>query len=189
MIFGVQTSNDSLGGLDKSFKMDLVGEVLVEVILPVLDFVHTLLNNLVSSNSWERESFIEELPGVNWWQFLLKLSGDLDSVLIVLNIKMSGELIHLPSHLFSVHPESLVAISFLWGESINDTIIIDVHSAKLDILIRAGGRSIIGFRLRFVSLSESLGMSLSFLLSELVVLVNGSGFGGGNDSDEKEDCE
>ena len=183
LIFGVVSGNNCLGGVNKSSEIDFVGDVGVEVVLPVLDFVHTFLNDLVSSNSWEREGGVEELPGVNWWQFMLKVFGNLDSILVILNIKMSGELIHLPSELFSVDPEALIASTFLWGESINDTIIIDVSSLKLDVLIiRGRRRRIIGFRLLGMSLCESVG----FLFSD-GGLVNGSGFGGGNDSDEKKD--
>merc|ERR1712046_56857 len=71
MIFGVEFRDDSLGGVNESVEMDAVMDVGVEVVLPVLDFIHVSLNDFISSNSWERESFVEELPGVNWWQFKL----------------------------------------------------------------------------------------------------------------------
>ena len=45
--------------------MLVVGDVSVEVVLEVLEHVHVLLNELVSSNSWEREGLVIEFPGVH----------------------------------------------------------------------------------------------------------------------------
>ena len=75
-----------------------VGHVLVEVILEMLDKVHVLLNEVVSSNSWEGESGIIELPGVDgklWGdsELLLKLVIDLHGVIVVLSVEASREII------------------------------------------------------------------------------------------------
>ena len=61
----VESSLGSLGDTDEVVNMELVGEVLVEVILEVLDQVHVLLDEIVSANSWEGEGGVVELPGVD----------------------------------------------------------------------------------------------------------------------------
>ena len=43
----------------------LVHEILVDVVLEVLDLIHMLLNEVISSNLFEWESFIIKFPGVD----------------------------------------------------------------------------------------------------------------------------
>ena len=70
-----------------------VGHVLIEVILEVLDQVHVLLNEVVSSNSWESEGVVIKLPCMNidsWvLSFFVKLSVDLNGIIVMLSIKVS----------------------------------------------------------------------------------------------------
>ena len=65
VVLGVELANDDLSLLDEVINVHLVREVGVKVVLEVLNHVHTGLDALVSSNSWERESLVEELPGVD----------------------------------------------------------------------------------------------------------------------------
>jgi hypothetical protein len=53
MVFDVQISLCGFGNSEEVGDVLLVGEVLVEVVLEVLKFIHMVLNQLVSSNSWE----------------------------------------------------------------------------------------------------------------------------------------
>lgn len=80
-----------------------VSEVLVEVVLEMLNEVHVLLDEVVSSNSLESESLIEVLIGVysNLWVFtgILKLFVDGHSVVVVSLVKGSTELLELESEL------------------------------------------------------------------------------------------
>ena len=73
--------------------METVGEVLIKVILEMLNGVELLVNEVVSSYSWEGEGFIVEFKGVdgNLWvlSLLLELSIDLHGVLIVFHVKSS----------------------------------------------------------------------------------------------------
>ena len=55
VVLGVEGSLGVLADLDEVGDELSVGEVLVKIILEVLDQVHMLLNEVVSSNSWERE--------------------------------------------------------------------------------------------------------------------------------------
>ena len=82
-----------LGNSDEVVHMELVGEVLVKVVLEMLEEVHVLLDEVVSSNSWEGESGIIELPGVDvgLWvlALLLQFLVDLHSLLVVLPVEGS----------------------------------------------------------------------------------------------------
>jgi len=60
---------------------------------------------------------------VNLWGFLAELLGNGESVVVVLNIEFSRELVHLPVHLILGDPESLFTGTLGWGEGINNTII------------------------------------------------------------------
>ena len=48
-----QVGNDGLSNLDEVGDVDGVGDVGVEVILEVLEHIHVLLDELISSDSWE----------------------------------------------------------------------------------------------------------------------------------------
>ena len=72
--------------------MLVVGQVLVEVVLEVLEHVHVLLNVSISSNSWEGECLVEEFPGVylKLWcntALLLEGTGNVEDVGPVSNIE------------------------------------------------------------------------------------------------------
>ena len=96
-----------LGVLGDSYEVidvEFVGEVLIEIVLEVLDEVHVLLDEIVVSNSWERESLIIEFPRVNrhLWilTLLLHLLVYLHSLLVVLLVKASREVVELDVQLF-----------------------------------------------------------------------------------------
>ena len=94
VILGVQVSLGSLANSDEVLNSELVGEVLVEVVLEVLDEVHVLLDESVSSDSWEGESGVIELPGVDvdLWvhtEVLLKLLVDLHGLLVMFSVETS----------------------------------------------------------------------------------------------------
>ena len=88
------------GFLDEVVEGHGVRQVLVQVILEHLNVVHFLSHEVVLSNSWEAEGLVEEFPGVHHWGFLAKFFGDEHGVIVVLDIKRSGEVFHLVLHLF-----------------------------------------------------------------------------------------
>ena len=87
VVLGVEGSSGSLTDSDELINVLLVGEVLVEVVLEVLNHVHMLLNKIVSSDFLEWEGLIVKLIGGdgNLWVFSLGLEGsvDLHGVLVV----------------------------------------------------------------------------------------------------------
>ena len=97
VVFLIQSFLSGLADLEEVGKVLSVGEVLVEVILEVLDEVHVLLDEIVSSDSWERESGIIKLPGVdeNSWVFahLGELTIDLHGVIVVLSVTSSAQVV------------------------------------------------------------------------------------------------
>ena len=103
VILGVESGLSIFADLDEVADELSVGEILVEVILEVLNEIHVLLNKVVSSNSWEGESLIVELPSVNGklWVLteFLKLLIDFHGVVIVLSVESSGEVVQLNSEL------------------------------------------------------------------------------------------
>ena len=133
MVLLGQFSRDGLADSDEVVDVLHVGDVGVEVILEMLDEVHVLLDIIISSDSWEGERFIKELPGVDSWWLDLELTGDLHGVEVVLDVKLSGELVHLPVHLISTLPESLSALTLWCSESIDDTGITLIKAHKFFI--------------------------------------------------------
>jgi len=107
---------------DEVVNENLVGNIGVKVILEVLNLIHLGLDALVSSDSWERERSIEELPRVDLWWLHTELISDLHGVLVVVDIELPGELVHLPVQLVLVEPESI--FTALGGEGINNAIIL-----------------------------------------------------------------
>ena len=81
--------------------MDGVADVSVKVVLEVLEHVHVLADEVISSDSWERESLVKEIPGLNleFWEVLgsLLLEGteDVLNVSPVSSVKSSGEHLQL----------------------------------------------------------------------------------------------
>ena len=65
VVLGVQSSLSGLTNLDELIASLLVGEVFVKVILEVLDHIHMLLDEVVSSYLLEWESVIIELPSLD----------------------------------------------------------------------------------------------------------------------------
>ena len=102
-VLGVESRLGSLGDTDEVVDGKVVREVLVKVILKVLNKVHVLLNEVVSSNSLESKGLIKELVGVN--SNLWVLSGleeliiDSHGVVVVSLVKGSAELLELESEL------------------------------------------------------------------------------------------
>jgi len=103
VVFGVESSNGGLGDNDELVNILSVSEVLVEVILEVLNKVHVLLDEVVSSNSLESEGLVEELISVdsNLWVFasFLELAIDGHGIVVVGLIEGSTELFELKSEL------------------------------------------------------------------------------------------
>ena len=127
MVLGVESRDGSGGDSDEVVNVLSVGEVLVEVVLEVLNKVHVLLDEVISSNSLEGESLVEELIGVhsNLWvlTLLLELGVDLHSVVIVSPVESSRELLELESELSlglwewgnATIEEDLVVHNLVWG--------------------------------------------------------------------------
>lgn len=67
----IQVLSDGVGNSQEVGHVLAVSLVLVKVVLEVLEHVHVLLNESVSSNSWEGESVVVELPGVDVVVWLL----------------------------------------------------------------------------------------------------------------------
>ena len=87
VILSVKSGSGSLSNSDELINVLLVSEVFVEVILEVLDHVHVLLDEVISSYFLEWEGLIVELIGgnSNLWVFALLLEGTVDfhGVLVV----------------------------------------------------------------------------------------------------------
>ena len=99
VVFLVKSMLSFLGNLDEVGNILSIGEVGVKVILEVLDQIHVLLDEIVSSNSWESESTIIKFPGVNGnsWvlTFLEKGVVDVHGVVVVDHIETSREVVEL----------------------------------------------------------------------------------------------
>jgi len=80
----IETEDDGLGLLDELVNIHLVRDIRIKVILEMLNHVHTGLHGFVSSNSWEGEGLVEELPSVDLWWLHSEFLGDLHSIEIVL---------------------------------------------------------------------------------------------------------
>ena len=87
VVLGVEGSSSSLTDSDELINILAIGEVLVEVVLEVLNHVHVLLNEIVSSDFLEWEGLVVELIGGdgNLWVLthLLEGSVDLHGVVVV----------------------------------------------------------------------------------------------------------
>ena len=100
VVLGVEVSSDGVGNSNEVVEEDTVAEVGVKVILEMLEHVHVLLDETISSNSWEREGGVIELPGVDleFWGKVLLLLESLEEVLNVSpvsKIEGSGEHVDL----------------------------------------------------------------------------------------------
>ena len=99
VILRVEGGDGGLSNNDELINVLLVGHVLVEVVLEMLEEVHVLLNEVVSSDSLEGEGAVEELVGLysHLWVFALgfHLSVDGHGVVVVSLIEVSGEVVEL----------------------------------------------------------------------------------------------
>ena len=99
VILRVEGGDGGLSNNDELINVLLVGHVLVEVVLEMLEEVHVLLNEVVSSDSLEGEGAVEELVGLysHFWVFALSfhLSVDGHGVVVVSLIEVSGEVVEL----------------------------------------------------------------------------------------------
>ena len=100
VVLGVEVSSDGVGNSNEVVEEDTVAEVGVKVILEMLEHVHVLLDETISSNSWEGEGGVIELPGVDleFWGKVLLLLESLEEVLNVSpvsKIEGSGEHVNL----------------------------------------------------------------------------------------------
>jgi hypothetical protein len=100
VIFSIKVLDDGVGDFEEVGHVNGVANIGVKVILEVLEHVHIFLNVLVSSNSWEGESFIVKFPGVDlefWCNTTLGLdgSGNVQYVGPVSWIKSLGEEVDL----------------------------------------------------------------------------------------------
>ena len=73
MVLGVNGSSGGETHGDELINVLRVGEVFVKVILEVLDHVHVLLHEIVSSNLLEWESVVIKFPGVDLWVWVFAL--------------------------------------------------------------------------------------------------------------------
>ena len=80
----------------------------------MLEHIHIINYGVVSSNSWERESVVVHFPGVDLWYWSSDFGRDFESIVQVINIEMSGELINLPSHFIVTEPKSLITTISRW---------------------------------------------------------------------------
>ena len=99
VVLGVEGSDGGLSNNDELINVLLVSQVLVEVVLEMLEEVHVLLNEVVSSDSLESEGLVEELEGLNshLWVFALglHLSVDGHGVVVMSLVEVSGEVVQL----------------------------------------------------------------------------------------------
>ena len=90
-----------VGNSEEVLHMDGVADVSVKVVLEVLEHVHVLADEVISSDSWEGESLVIKTPGVNleFWEVLGSLLNegrvDVLNVSPVSWVKSSGEHFHL----------------------------------------------------------------------------------------------
>ena len=66
MEFLVKVSLNLMGGSQEVIEVNGVGAVEVNVVLEMLEHVHVIVGESVSSNSWEGESFVVKFPGVDF---------------------------------------------------------------------------------------------------------------------------
>jgi hypothetical protein len=100
MVLLSEVSLYGVGDSEEVGHMDGVADVSVKVILEVFKHVHVLVDEVISSNSWERESLVVKFPCVNlkFWVgtgLLVHGFGNSKNVSPVSGIESSGEHINL----------------------------------------------------------------------------------------------
>ena len=73
MVLGIDSSLSSLSNSNELFNCLLVGHVFIEVVLEVLNHIHVLLNEVISSHFLEWEGFVIKLIGGHFELWVLSL--------------------------------------------------------------------------------------------------------------------
>ena len=126
VVLGEEVGSHGVGDSKEVLHMDGVADVGVKVVLEVLEHVHVLADEVISSDSWESEGLVHEVPGFNleFWEVLgsLLLEGTIDvlSVSPVSWVKSSGEHFQLVLEL----SDGLVKVN-AWGLNLNEGLIGD----------------------------------------------------------------
>jgi hypothetical protein len=124
VVLGQEVGSNGVGNSQEVLHMDGVADVGVEVVLEMLEHVHVLAHEVISSDSWEGESLVKELPGLHaeLWNLVgsLLLEGvvDVNNVSPVSWVKGSGEHFHLVLEL----SDSLVEVD-AWGLNLNEGLV------------------------------------------------------------------
>jgi len=137
-----------LGGSEEVLEVNFVGAVEVNVVLEVLEHVHVIVGEAVSSDSWEGEGGVIEFPSVDFesssgGSVFTHGFGNVLGVFPVSSIKSSGEHINLVVEFIL----SFVKID-AWVVKLNEFITFRVIIRFLIIIIRS-----------LFWLSESFGVS------------------------------
>jgi hypothetical protein len=126
VVLGEEVGSHGVGNSEEVLHMDGVADVGVEVVLEVLKHVHVLADEVISSDSWESEGLVHEVPGLNleFWEVLgsLLLEGteDVLNVSPVSWVKSSGEHFQLVLEL----TDGLIKVN-AWGLNLNEGLIGD----------------------------------------------------------------
>jgi hypothetical protein len=126
VVLGQEVGSHGVGDSKEVFHMDGVADVRVKVVLEVLEHVHVLADEIISSDSWESEGLVHEVPGLNleFWEvlgsLLLEGSEDVLSVSPVSWVKSSGEHFQLVLEL----TDGLIKVN-AWGLNLNEGLIGD----------------------------------------------------------------
>jgi hypothetical protein len=100
VVFVSKVLSDGVGDSQEVLHVNRVGDVGVPVVLEVLKHVHVLVDEVISSHSWEGEGPVVELPCVNlkFWggtSLLVNGIGNVNNVGPVSGIESSGEHVDL----------------------------------------------------------------------------------------------
>ena len=118
VVLGVKGGLGSLSDDNELSNILLVGEVLVKVIFEMLEGIHMLLDEVVSSDLLEWEGSVIKLPSVNLWVWiltlLLELTVDGHGGVVMSLLEISGEVIDLDVHLI----DGDLFTTWGWDESI-----------------------------------------------------------------------
>ena len=132
VVLGEEVGSHGVGNSEEVLHMDGVADVGVKVVLEMLEHVHVLADEVISSDSWEREGLVVEVPGFNleFWEVLgsLLLEGTKDVLNIgpVSWVKSSGEHFQLVLEL----TDGLIEVN-AWALSLNEGLIWDASVFNL----------------------------------------------------------
>lgn len=107
MVLLVEVPFDCVGHSQEVVHVDGVADVGVQVVLEVLEHVHVLVHEVISSYSWEGEGLVVQLPGMNLQFWVLAVLfihgfGDGQDVGPVSWVEGSGEHVNLVVEFFLV---------------------------------------------------------------------------------------